>query len=808
MRLHGERFGVQLSARARALTVGLLVVALSAGLVSAEAVADTASPAPPSRTEQAPTPKPTKSGPPAPASGPARAAEAPATGNAVYAYDAARRLVGVTDPDGETARYRYDAAGNRVGVDRYPSSQLSVLSLVPVRAAAGGRITLSGTGFATTPVSNTVSFGGKLAEVVSASRTRLVITVPAGAADGKVSVTAGGATEQTPETFALAAAGPSITKVAPETGPVGTVVTLSGAGFAASVPGNVVRFGGGAVAEVTERGDTALTVRVPTDAETGPVEVETAEGKAVSTNRFIMMSGSGNGELETSVTVSVTDDSPSTVAVTTPGNWAEVLFDADEGDDANFAFTDSTFNTTVAIQLIDPQGNQVGSGSFYDSVSDLEFHDLPLSGRYSLILKPGTNNLGAAKVTFSSPVTRTLDPDEPTSELQLTRVGQDAKLTFDGTAGESRTLGFDMTGMTKTTTVLVYGPDGAQVDSAYVPGGFTGNIDLETLARSGRYTIRVDPTQAGTGRVLATLSRIADAGTLGMVGPESTLPVTRPGQYGIARFTGQAGQRVSLGMAAEGFTAYTAVEVLGPDGKRFGDSFIVAAGSRTEWDSPTLAVSGTYTVQMKPSSLGTGTLTLALSLPSYAGELTTAGAKTPLVIDRFGQDGEATFRAQAGDALSVGITENTFTSFSYVTVLAPSGAKVVNQQYVAAGLASVVSLPGLPESGVYRLVVDAYQGATGGLFLTLSADVRAGPEIDGASAKLDLARPGQRATAQFTAPDSGTLGFGVTDNTVPEQTWLRLVGPTGGTGTLLTLVTKNSNDVAYATGLTPVRSTP
>ncbi|MEV7090535.1 RHS repeat-associated core domain-containing protein [Streptomyces sp. NPDC093085] len=821
MRVHGERFGVRLSARTRALTTGLLVVALSAGLVSTEAVAGatqsadpsssspsspsaaaSARPGAPPAADHAPSGAPEPSGPRATAAADA-AADAPATDNAVYAYDAARRLVGVTDPDGETARYRYDDAGNRLGVDRYPSSRLSVLSLVPVRAAAGARITVSGTGFAPTPAANTVTFGGKQAEVVSASRTRLVVTVPAGAADGKVSVTTSGTTEQTPEPFALAAAGPSITKVDPATGPVGTVVTLTGAGFAASVPGNVVRFGGGAVAEVTERGDTSLTVRVPTGAVTGPIEVETAEGRTVPTTRFTVQSGAGAGEIEMSVTTSVTDPSPPTVAVTTPGNRAEVLFDADEGDDINLGFAGNTFNAAVATQLVDPQGNPVGgTKTVYDPVADLEFFNVPLSGRYSLILIPGTGNIGAVKVTVSRPVTPVFDPDEPTAELLFAREGQDGKLTFEATAGESRSLGFDATAMSRSTAITVYGPDGTQIYSTSLSNGLTRSARLESLPGTGRYTVRADPFQASTGRLLATLSRDVDAGDLGVVGPESTLPVTRPGQHGIARFTGQAGRRVSLGVAAAGFTSSTSVEVRGPDGQRFGDSLVVSSGASAEWDSPTLAVSGTYTVVMQPQSLGTGTLTLALSLPSYAGELTTTGAKAPLVVDRFGQDGEATFRAEAGDDLSVGVTDNTFTALSYLTVFAPSGTKVVNQQNIGAGSATTVSLSDLPESGVYRLVVDPYKGATGSLSLTLSADVQITPAVDGASARLDLARPGQRARAEFTAPDSGTLGFGFTANTMPDATALRLFGPTGGTGTVLTSVSKNSDGAVYATGLT------
>lgn len=126
------------------------------------------------------------------------------------AYDAAGRLVGVTDPGGETARYRYDEAGNRLGVDRFASSTLSVLSVVPVRAAAGTKITLSGTGFSTTAANNAVSFGGKAATVATATATRLVVTVPVGAVDGKVAVKVGSSNAQSVESFALAGSGPAV----------------------------------------------------------------------------------------------------------------------------------------------------------------------------------------------------------------------------------------------------------------------------------------------------------------------------------------------------------------------------------------------------------------------------------------------------------------------------------------------------------------------------------------------------------------------------------------------------------------------
>ncbi|MET4921365.1 IPT/TIG domain-containing protein [Streptomyces sp. PSRA5] len=99
--------------------------------------------------------------------------------------------------------------------------------------------------------------------VTSATATRLVVTVPAGAGNGKVSVTTGGATVQSPESFTLAAPAPSITTVAPASGIAGATVTLTGGRFATALTDNVVGFGGGIVVRVTVRTATTLVVEVP-----------------------------------------------------------------------------------------------------------------------------------------------------------------------------------------------------------------------------------------------------------------------------------------------------------------------------------------------------------------------------------------------------------------------------------------------------------------------------------------------------------------------------------------------------------------
>ncbi|MFJ5124414.1 hypothetical protein ACIP80_04790 [Streptomyces sp. NPDC088555] len=114
-------------------------------------------------------------------------------------------------------------------------------------------------------------------------------------------------------------------------------------------------------------------------------------------------------------------------------------------------------------------------------------------------------------------------------------------------------------------------------------------------------------------------------------------------------------------------------------------SFIASVESTSEWDSPALTLSGTYTLVLRPQNTGTGKLTLTLSNPTVVPELTTTGPPADVTIDRCGQNAESTFQATAEDDLSLSSSGNTFTTFSSVTVLAPSGAKVIDGATLSVG---------------------------------------------------------------------------------------------------------------------------
>lgn len=70
----------------------------------------------------------------------------------------------------------------------------TITDVSPTSGSSGTEVTITGTNFSTTPTDNAVAFNGTAATVVSATSTQIVVTVPAGATSGALTVTVGGLT--------------------------------------------------------------------------------------------------------------------------------------------------------------------------------------------------------------------------------------------------------------------------------------------------------------------------------------------------------------------------------------------------------------------------------------------------------------------------------------------------------------------------------------------------------------------------------------------------------------------------------------
>jgi hypothetical protein len=159
----------------------------------------------------------------------------------------------------------------------------TLTSFSPASGLAGSSVTLTGTNLSG---ATAVSFNGQPAVFMISSDTQIVASVPAGATSGPITVTGPGGSVTSATNFAVIST-PTLTGFTPTSGPVGTVVTLTGSSFTAT--GTVVSFNG-VVATATVVSDTEATATVPAGATTGPIKVTTLGGSVTSAMNFTVVS--------------------------------------------------------------------------------------------------------------------------------------------------------------------------------------------------------------------------------------------------------------------------------------------------------------------------------------------------------------------------------------------------------------------------------------------------------------------------------------------------------------------------------------
>lgn len=147
----------------------------------------------------------------------------------------------------------------------------TITSLSPSSGPAGTAVTITGTNFGATQGSSSVTFNGMAVTPTSWSTTSLVAPVPNGATTGNVVVTVGGVASNG-VSFTVTAAGPTISGLSQNSGPVGTFITITGSNFGASQGSSTVTFNGAAGSPLGW-GAASIVVPVPSGATTGPIVV-------------------------------------------------------------------------------------------------------------------------------------------------------------------------------------------------------------------------------------------------------------------------------------------------------------------------------------------------------------------------------------------------------------------------------------------------------------------------------------------------------------------------------------------------------
>ena len=162
-----------------------------------------------------------------------------------------------------------------------PPPPPTITSFTPTSGAEGTVVTITGTNFTSGAV---VTFNGLTAGGFQfMSATTVKASAPTGATTGPISITTAGGTATSSTPFTVTPPPPTITSFTPTSGPVGTVVTITGTNF---TPGAIVKFNGLTVSAFQFTSVTTVKAKVPAGATTGPISVTTAGGTATSSTPF------------------------------------------------------------------------------------------------------------------------------------------------------------------------------------------------------------------------------------------------------------------------------------------------------------------------------------------------------------------------------------------------------------------------------------------------------------------------------------------------------------------------------------------
>lgn len=201
-------------------------------------------------------------------------------------------LTVILPADAQTGRFVVRVAGSgeaTAPIDFQVGVPLQIASFSPAVGPPGTTVTLTGTGFGSSPRAQQVFVGRIACRVVSASPTALTVLIPARATTGLFMVDVRGAGRvYSTQPFVVQAA-PTIASFDPPAGPPGTQVRVRGTGFGTDVRVVQVAFGG-VVATVRGLSDTELVAEVPAGASSAPIHVTVnGVGPAVSRTPFTVL---------------------------------------------------------------------------------------------------------------------------------------------------------------------------------------------------------------------------------------------------------------------------------------------------------------------------------------------------------------------------------------------------------------------------------------------------------------------------------------------------------------------------------------
>ena len=272
------------------------------------------------------------------------------------------------------------------------------------------------------------------------------------------------------------------------------------------------------------------------------------------------------------------------------------------------------------------------------------------TGTYTVLLDPDGSNVGTMTVKlYDVPpdITGTITPSGDPVTATTTGVGQNARLTFSGTAGQRVALKPSSTMPSYNYTRLLR-PDGSQMSSSYN----SNFIDTVTLAVAGTYTIVLDPDGMNVGAMPVKLYDVPPdvTGTITPGGGPVSVSIPSVGQNARLTFQGTAGQRVLLQPSVITMSSRAWHKILKPDGGTLSSTY-----NDNIHYTKALPLTGTYTILVDPEALGTGDIILKLYdvPPDVTGPIMPGGDPITVAIPNVGQSARLSFDGVQGQRVAM-----------------------------------------------------------------------------------------------------------------------------------------------------------
>jgi YD repeat-containing protein len=528
------------------------------------------------------------------------------TGVVQYTYDELGRLTAVIDTNGDTATYNYDDVGNIVSISRHNSAQLSIISFTPSGAGVGASVTINGTNFSTTASQNTVKFNGVTATVSFATSTQSVVTVPAGATTGPISVTTPSGSAASSSNFVVGTApdAPTIASFTPLVGKQGDLVTVTGTNF---VPNATSLYFGAAKAVSNPSNSTTISTNVPAPAASGHLNVITAAGSTSSTQDFFVAFGTHSaGDIAYTARMSV--GSTQTVSLSGTSKIGVVVFDLSGGQGINIQLSGSTFSS-CSLYLFDTLGNQLALSDCTSNTVLGPSLTAPLGGTYAIGID-ASGSSGSVNVSLVADGTSAITVDGPPLTVTTTSSAPDTNLTFSGAPGQHILL--QVSNVTNpSATVFLLAPNGSTLGSLPISSvpGTVFLLGRTVLNLPGTYTLWIQHSGSNTGSETLQLSTVPDDISASMTIGGAAIPVTTvAGQYASISFNNPQTQGLTLHWASSTYASCT-TNITGP---ATATGNVPCAGASGSLALGNLAP-GTYFVVLQPQ--GAGSLNLSVTNP-------------------------------------------------------------------------------------------------------------------------------------------------------------------------------------------------